>query len=54
MKDKKIKIKVSGHIEMSLENFALIMSHPDPHTSLVYAIHMGYSDASQLEFEPIE
>jgi hypothetical protein len=49
-----MKIKVSGYIEMSVENFNVVMSHIDPHTSLVYSIHMGYVDASNLEFEPVD
>jgi len=49
-----VKIKVSGYIEMSQENLDRIMTHTDQHTGLVYSIHMGYVDASGLEFEPVE
>jgi hypothetical protein len=49
-----MRVKVEGYIEMSVENFNVIMSHNDPHTSLVYSIHMGYVDASELEFTPVE
>lgn len=49
-----VKIKVSGWIEMSKENLDLLLTHADPHTGLVYSIHMGYCDASNLEFDPEE
>jgi hypothetical protein len=51
MASPKVRIKVSGHIEMSQESLNTIMEYNDPHTGLVYAIHMGYVDASNLEFE---
>jgi hypothetical protein len=54
MAEKKVKIKVSGYLEMSQENFDMLMSHDDQHTSLIYAIHMGYTDASTLEFTPLD
>lgn len=50
---KKVKIKISGYIEMSQEDLdrLLISYEADQHTGLVYAIHMGYTDASNLEFD---
>ena len=51
MKEKKVKIKVTGYIEMSQENLDILLSHEDPHMSLVYSIHMGFVDASNLEFD---
>jgi hypothetical protein len=48
----KVKIKVSGYIEITQESFDVIMGYDDPHTGLVYGIHMGYTDATNLEFEP--
>lgn len=52
MASPKVKIKVSGYIEMSQEAFDTILGYEDPHTGLVYGIHMGYTNASNLEFEP--
>ena len=49
-----VKIKVSGWIEMSQENLDKIMTYSDPHTGLAYSIHMGYCDASNLEFNTEE
>jgi hypothetical protein len=46
-----VKIKVSGWIEMSQENIDRLLTHSDPHTGLVYSIHMGYVDARNLDFE---
>ena len=50
---KKVKIKVSGYIEMSEENLSSVLESygEDPHMGLVYSIHMGYTDASNLEFD---
>lgn len=52
MSDSKVKINVSGYLEMSKENFNILLSHDDPHTSIIYAIHMSYVNASNLEFDP--
>lgn len=52
--EKKVKIKVGGYIEMSEENLNILLSHNDPHTGLIYAIPMGYCNASNLDFEPVE
>ena len=49
--NKKVKIKVSGYIEMGEKDIETIQGYEDPHTGLVYSIHMGYVDASNLEFE---
>lgn len=49
-----VKIKVSGWIEMSQENLDTLLTHDDQHTSLVYSIHMGYVDATNLDFETEE
>jgi len=54
LKSKITKVKVSGWIELSKENLDRLMTHADPHTSLVYSIHMGYCDASNMTFEPEE
>lgn len=51
MSEKKVKIHVTGYIEMTQENLDVLMSHEDPHTSLIYAVHMSYVDATNLEFE---
>jgi hypothetical protein len=50
---KKAKIKVTGYIEMSDENLKTILEsyEEDQHMGLVYSIHMGYTDASNLDFE---
>jgi hypothetical protein len=50
MDSPKVKIKVSGYIEMSEENLDNILAYDDPHQGLVYSIHMGYCDASNLQF----
>ena len=49
-----VKVHVSGYIEMSQENLDTIMTHEDPHTSLIYSVHMGYVNASELIFDPEE
>ena len=49
-----VKVKVSGFISMSQENLDRLLTHDDIHTSIVYAVHMGYVDASELIFEPEE
>lgn len=54
MANEKVKIKVSGFIEMSQENFDTVMGYDDPHTGLIYSIHMGYCNANNLIFEPEE
>ena len=53
MPDKRVKIKVSGYIEMSQENLERILEsyETDLHMGLVYSIHMGYTDSSNLEFD---
>ena len=51
MDSPKVKIKVSGYLEMSQENLDRLMTHSDPHTGLVYSIHMGYCDASHIDFD---
>lgn len=52
----KVKIKVSGYIEMSQENFNRILEvyNYDSHIGMVNAIPMGYVNASNLDFEVIE
>ena len=47
-----VKIHVTGYIEMSQENLDTILTHEDPHTSLIYSIHMGYVNAKELTFDP--
>ena len=56
MKNSTVKIKVSGYIEMSQENLTRLLEsyEADPHMGLIYAIPMGYTDASNLEFEIVE
>ena len=49
-----MKIHVTGYIEISQENLDTILSHEDPHTSLIYSIHMGYCNAKELTFDPEE
>jgi hypothetical protein len=49
-----VKIKVSGYLEMSQESLDTVLGYEDPHTGLVYSIHMGYVNASNLAFEPEE
>lgn len=51
MDSPKVRIKVSGYIEMSQESLDLILGYNDPHRGLVYGIHMGYTEAKHLEFE---
>jgi len=56
MSGKMVKIKVSGYIEMSEENLKTVLDsyEEDQHMGLVYSIHMGYTDASNLEFDIVE
>ena len=49
-----VKIHVTGYIEISQENLDVILAHDDPHTSLIYSIHMGYVNAKELTFDPEE
>ena len=46
-----VKIHVTGYIEISQENLDVILAHDDPHTSLIYSIHMGYVNAKELTFD---
>jgi hypothetical protein len=50
----KVKIKVSGYIEMSRENLDTILGYPDPHIGLVFCLHMGFVNSDNLDFEVIE
>ena len=52
MKSDKVKVKVNGYIEMSQENLDRLLSQEDPHTSLLYSLHMGYVDAGNILFDP--
>ena len=54
MKKEMIKIHITGYIEMSQENLESILAQEDPHTSLIYSIHMGYVNAKELTFDPEE
>jgi len=54
MSEKKVKVKVSGYIEIQRESLETIMKYDDPHMGLVYAIHMGYTNASNLVFDTEE
>lgn len=54
MSEKKVKIKVGGHIEMSQENLEIFFTHADPHMSILYSLHTGCVDASNMTFEPEE
>lgn len=54
LKSKIVKVKVSGWIELSEENLAILLSHNDPHMGILYALHMSYCDASNMTFEPEE
>lgn len=49
-----VKIHVSGWIEMSQENLNNLMAYDDPHQGLLYSLHMGYCESSNLVFEPEE
>lgn len=49
-----IKVHISGYVEISQENLERILSYDDPHTGLVYSLHMGYVKTDNLEFTPEE
>lgn len=49
-----VKVKVSGYIEMSQENWNKLLTYADPHLGVVYSLHMGYVNTEGLEFEPVE
>lgn len=53
MSSPKVKINVSGYITMSQENLERILSYEEnyQHTALVYSLHMGYVDSSNLVFD---
>lgn len=51
MKEEKVRIKVSGYIEMSKENLDTIMKYPDPHIGMIFCLHMGFVDSDNLDFE---
>ena len=50
MSERKVKIFVSGYVEMRESDFDRVMAYEDQHMGLLYAIPMGYCDASKLEF----
>lgn len=50
-KKEKVRIGVKGYIEMSKENLDMVLSHSDPHTGIVYSLHMGYVDTNNIEFD---
>lgn len=54
MASPKVKIKVSGYIEMTQENLDTLLSHKDPHRGIVFSIPMAYVNTEGLEFEPVE
>lgn len=53
MKSPMVKIHVSGYVTMSKENLERILSYDKDHvhTALVYSLHMGYVDSSNLVFD---
>jgi hypothetical protein len=53
MDSPRVTIRVNGYIEMSRENLDRVLAsyESNPHMGLVYSIHMGYTDASGLEFD---
>lgn len=53
-KDDRVKVNVGGYVIMSRENLDRILAYDDPHLGLVYSLHMGYTDTSNLVFEPEE
>ena len=50
MESRKVKVLVSGYIEVREEELDKILAYDDPHRGLVFSIPMGYVDASNLEF----
>lgn len=53
VKEKKVRIEVSGYIEMSEEAYNRVKEaySENLHMGLVYSIHMGYTDTRGLEFD---
>lgn len=49
-KNKKVKILVKGHIEMSQENYDKIMGYEDPFKGLILSINT-FANTDNLEFE---
>ena len=49
-----VKIHITGYVEMSQENLDSLLAQEDPHTSLIYSVHMGYVNAKELTFDPEE
>jgi len=54
MESPKVKIKVSGYVIMTKENLDNLMNYGNPHQAITYALHMGYVDIANLEYEPEE
>lgn len=50
MESPQAKIIVKGHVLMSEENLNNLLNYGDAHQALLYALHMGYVDARNLEF----
>lgn len=50
MSSPKIKITVSGCVEMSLEDLQRILGYPDIQQGLICSLHMGYCNSDNLDF----
>lgn len=51
MREKTVRIKVRGYIEMSRENFDTIMEYKDPFMGIIESIKMGFANVDNLEFD---
>ena len=53
MLGKMVRIKVSGYVEMREGNLDDILKsyEKNPHTGLLYSLHMGYCNAEGFEFD---
>lgn len=53
MEETRYRVKVEGYMVLRESDLNRALESDDPHMALVYALPMGYCDASGLEFDVI-
>lgn len=51
MKSPRVRIEVSGYIEIPKENLDVLMRFEDPHRGIIESIPLGYVKSKSLEFK---
>jgi hypothetical protein len=51
--EKTVKIKVSGIVEMSKENWDCLLAYDNIHQAITYALHCQYVNTERLDYERI-